>query len=67
VPVDNFYERKKTGTGKQPYAIALADWKIMALAGLSETSRSSVGTPPRAEAGKFDLQLYRLAAMLCAA
>src|SRR5262249_27693972 len=24
VPVDNFYEWKKTGTGKQPYAIALA-------------------------------------------
>ena len=25
VPVDNFYEWKKTATGKQPYAIALAD------------------------------------------
>ena len=34
VPVDNFYEWKKTGTGKQPYAIALADRGIMALAGL---------------------------------
>src|SRR6516165_4284986 len=33
VPVDNFYEWKKTGTGKQPYAIALADRGIMALAG----------------------------------
>ena len=34
VPVDNFYEWKKTATGKQPYAIALADRGIMALAGL---------------------------------
>ena len=25
VPVDSFYEWKKTATGKQPYAIALAD------------------------------------------
>ena len=25
VPVDNFYEWQKTATGKQPYAIALAD------------------------------------------
>jgi putative SOS response-associated peptidase YedK len=25
VPVDNFYEWKKTAAGKQPYAIALAD------------------------------------------
>jgi len=25
VPVDSFYEWEKTGTGKQPYAIALAD------------------------------------------
>ena len=24
-PVDNFYERKKTATWKQPYAISLAD------------------------------------------
>jgi putative SOS response-associated peptidase YedK len=36
VPVDNFYEWKKTATGKQPYAIALADRGIMALAGLWE-------------------------------
>ena len=33
VPVDNFYEWKKTATGKQPYAIALADRPLMALAG----------------------------------
>ena len=43
VPVDNFYEWKKTGTGKQPYAIALADRGIMALAGLWENWKSSAG------------------------
>jgi putative SOS response-associated peptidase YedK len=43
VPVDNFYEWKKTGTGKQPYAIALADRQIMALAGVWETWRSPAG------------------------
>ena len=34
VPVDNFYESKKTTSGKQPYAIALADRRLMALASL---------------------------------
>jgi putative SOS response-associated peptidase YedK len=43
VPVDNFYEWQKTATGKQPYAIALADRQIMALAGLWETWRSPAG------------------------
>jgi putative SOS response-associated peptidase YedK len=43
VPVDNFYEWKKTGSGKQPYAIALADRGIMALAGLWENWKSSAG------------------------
>jgi putative SOS response-associated peptidase YedK len=43
VPVDNFYEYKKTATGKQPYAIALADRGLMALAGLWENWRSSAG------------------------
>jgi putative SOS response-associated peptidase YedK len=43
VPVDNFYEWKKTPTGKQPYAIALADQRLMALAGLSENWRSPAG------------------------
>jgi putative SOS response-associated peptidase YedK len=41
VPVDNFYEWKKTATGKQPYAIALAHRRLMALAGLWENWRSS--------------------------
>jgi putative SOS response-associated peptidase YedK len=41
VPVDNFW--KKTATGEQPYAIALADRQLMALAGLWETWRSPAG------------------------
>ena len=40
VPVDNFYEWAKTGTGKQPYAIALADRSLMALAGAVLAMRS---------------------------
>jgi putative SOS response-associated peptidase YedK len=40
VPVDNFCEWAKTGTGKQPHAIALADRGLMALAGLLENWRS---------------------------
>jgi putative SOS response-associated peptidase YedK len=43
VPVDNFDEWAKTATGKQPYAMALADRRLMALAGLRETWRSSAG------------------------
>ena len=34
---------KKNGTGKQPYAIALADGSLMALAGLWENWRSPAG------------------------
>jgi putative SOS response-associated peptidase YedK len=43
VPVDNFFEWKKTATEKQPYAIALADRRLMALAGLWENWRSPAG------------------------
>jgi putative SOS response-associated peptidase YedK len=43
VPVDNFYEWKKTATGKQPYAIALADRGLMALAGIWENWHSPAG------------------------
>jgi putative SOS response-associated peptidase YedK len=43
VPVDNFYEWAKTAAGKQPYAIALADRDLMALAGLWENWRSPDG------------------------
>jgi putative SOS response-associated peptidase YedK len=42
-PVDGFYEWKKTGTGKQPYAIALADRGLKAFAGLWENWRSPAG------------------------
>ena len=38
-----FYEWKKIGTGKQPYAIALADRRLMGMAGLWETWRSLAG------------------------
>jgi putative SOS response-associated peptidase YedK len=43
VPLDSFYEWKKTSTGKQPYAIALADRRLMGMAGLWETWRSPAG------------------------
>ncbi len=43
LPLDGFYEWKKTATGKQPYAIALADRRLMAMAGLRETWRSPAG------------------------
>ena len=43
VPVDNFYEGAKTPTGKQPYAIALSDRGLMALAGLWGNWRSPTG------------------------
>ena len=43
VPVDNFYEWAKMETGKQPYAIALADRAVMALARLWENWRSPDG------------------------
>jgi putative SOS response-associated peptidase YedK len=43
VPLDSFYEWKKIGTGKQPYAIALANRQLMGMAGLWETWRSPAG------------------------
>ena len=43
VPLDSFYEWKKTGTGKQPYAIALKGRRLMGMAGLWETWRSPAG------------------------
>jgi putative SOS response-associated peptidase YedK len=43
VPVDSFYEWKKLDAkSKQPYAIALADRSLIALAGLWDTWRSPV-------------------------
>jgi putative SOS response-associated peptidase YedK len=44
VPVDNFYEWQKLGPkDRQPYAIALADRGLMALAGLWDRWRSPAG------------------------
>jgi putative SOS response-associated peptidase YedK len=43
VSVDSFYEWQRTASGKQPYAIALADRTLMALAGLWESWRSPAG------------------------
>jgi putative SOS response-associated peptidase YedK len=43
VPVDNFYDGEKIGKERQPYAVALADHSIMALAGMWETWRSPAG------------------------
>ena len=43
VPVDNFFEWKKVDGGKQPYAIALKNRGLMALAGLWENWRSPAG------------------------
>src|SRR5258707_11784007 len=41
--LDNFFEWKKTAAGKQPYAIALTDRRLMGMAGLWETWRSPAG------------------------
>jgi putative SOS response-associated peptidase YedK len=39
VPLDSFTNGKR-GTGKQPYAIALKERRLMGMAGLWETWRS---------------------------
>ena len=43
VPFDCFYEWQKIGKDRQPYAVALRDRRLMALAGLWETWRSRAG------------------------
>src|SRR5712671_2098307 len=43
IPFDCFYEWKKLGKDREPYAVGLADRKLMALAGLWETWRSPAG------------------------
>jgi putative SOS response-associated peptidase YedK len=43
VPLDNFYEWQKLGKDRQPYAVALADRRVMAMAGLWESWRSPDG------------------------
>jgi putative SOS response-associated peptidase YedK len=44
VPINNFFEWKRTPTGKQPYAIALADRRLMALAGRIGAHRKANGS-----------------------
>jgi putative SOS response-associated peptidase YedK len=43
VPFDSFYEWKKVGKARQPYAIARADRRLLALAGLWEAWHSPQG------------------------
>src|SRR5262245_57891852 len=43
IPFNCFYEWKKLGKERQPYAVGLADRRLMALAGLWETGRSPAG------------------------
>jgi putative SOS response-associated peptidase YedK len=43
VPFDCFYEWKKLGKEREPYAVALADRRLMALAALWESWRSPAG------------------------
>ena len=43
VPFDCFYEWKKLDKERQPYAVALSDRRLMALAGLWENWRSPAG------------------------
>jgi putative SOS response-associated peptidase YedK len=43
IPFDCFYEWKKLGKERQPYAVGLADRRLMALAGLWEAWRSPAG------------------------
>jgi putative SOS response-associated peptidase YedK len=43
VPFDSFYEWKKVGKARTPYAVARADRQVMALAGLWDLWRAPVG------------------------
>jgi putative SOS response-associated peptidase YedK len=43
VPLDAFYEWKKLGRERQPYAVARADRRLLAMAGLWENWRSPAG------------------------
>ena len=43
VPFDCFYEWKKLGKEREPYAVGLADRRLMALAGVWENWRSPAG------------------------
>ena len=43
VPFDSFYEWQKRGRERQPYAVALAEGRLMAMAGLWDRWRSPAG------------------------
>jgi putative SOS response-associated peptidase YedK len=43
VPLDGFYEWRKVADGKQPYAIARADGRMMGMAGLWDSWRAPAG------------------------
>jgi putative SOS response-associated peptidase YedK len=43
VPFDSFYEWQKRGRERQPYAVALAGGRLMAMAGLWDRWRSPAG------------------------
>ncbi len=43
VPLDSFYEWQKIGNERQPYAVALSDRRLMAMAGLWDNWRSPAG------------------------
>src|ERR1700737_1006943 len=47
ITFDCFYEWKKLGKEREPYAVGLADRRLMALAGLWETWRSPAGESVR--------------------
>lgn len=47
VPLDGFYEWKKQGRERQPYAVALTDGRLMAMAGLWDSWRSPDGEQVR--------------------
>ena len=63
VPVDSFYEWKKTAAGKQPYAIALKDRRLMGIVRrlsrrhhLVQHDPGRVGCRQRGRAGVFHLR-----------
>lgn len=43
VPLDSFYEWQKIGNERQPFAVALSDRRLMAMAGLWDNWRSPAG------------------------
>jgi putative SOS response-associated peptidase YedK len=52
VPFDSFYEWKKAGKARTPYAIARADRTVLAMAGLFDVWRAPPGETAREAAGE---------------